>query len=237
MVALVVLVVLGGCGDAPTAPRATEPAVPATTAGTPSQIAVSPASATASSLGETVQFTASVLSATGAPVAAGQLVWTSSDSTVLVNEGNGRFRSRGNGSATISVSIVGNDRVPVQSAPVLVQQRAVELRLSSDSLALYAIGQMTTVRLRLLDALGSPVVNPSAIVWQSANAAIATVDAAGTVTAQGDGEVAVSVQAANLTKTLTTRVASTIVISGCVSSADTDRRSCADSQLAVRNPR
>jgi uncharacterized protein YjdB len=184
------------------------------------QIQLEPASAIAVSLGETIQFTARVLDQDGTALSQIPLTWSSSDTTVLVSEGNGRFRARANGIAFAAVELTNDQRLPKQTAEVVVRQLAARIVFSSDTLTLYAIGQIATIQARVLDALGNDLVGTAAPTWSSADPRVATVDQSGTVTATGDGEILITLQSGEMSKSFITRVAATVRVAGCVSSAD-----------------
>jgi uncharacterized protein YjdB len=222
--ALVATMVLVGCGDGPLAPGGDDDVT---------LLQLDQLSATATSLGEIVEFTARALDRNGIQISPVSLTWSSSDTTVLVSEGNGRFRARSDGGAVVTVRVTRNSRVPGRTAQVAVQQRAARLTLSADTLDLYAIGHMATLTATVSDALGNALASPPALVWRSGNPAVATVDATGTVTARGDGEVLVSLQVESLTAAVVTRVAATLRIAGCVSSADATGASCRNLLLMV----
>ncbi len=228
VVVLAATLTLVGCAD-----RLVSPLDPSGA----SQIQLDPSSATPTSLNEIVQFTARVLDRNGAEISAVPLAWTSSDPTVLVSEGNGRFRTRGNGNAIVTVGLAQDNRGPKQTAQVVVRQQPTEIRFSADSLVLSAIGQTVGLQARAFDALGSEYVDAIAKVWRSENPAIATVDNEGTVTAKGDGEVVISVQVGELTKAVVTRVSSTVRIGGCISSADVVGNRCRSVLISVRAER
>jgi hypothetical protein len=213
------------CADGPTGPGTPHPA----------QIQLEPASATAASLGEIIQFSARVFNQNGAVLSQIPLAWTSSDTTVLVSEGNGRFRARANGTALAMVGLTNDERVPKQTAEVVVRQQAARITSSSDTLTLYAIGQTASIQARVLDALGNDLVGTAAPTWRSANLGVATVDGSGAVTATGDGETVITLQSGQLSKSFITRVSAIVRVAGCVSSADVvGAEKCSSVLLTVR---
>jgi len=213
------------CADGPTGPGASSAA----------RIQLDPSTVTAVSLGETIQLTARVLDASGALLSQLPLTWTSSDTTILVSEGNGRFRAKANGNAVATVGLTNDDRLPKQTAQVVVHQEAAQIISTSDTLTLFAIGQTATIQAHVKDALGNDLVGSAAPTWRSADPGVATVDSAGNVTAKGDGEMLITLQAGQLSKSFFTRVSATVRVSGCVSSADVvGRQKCSAVPLTVR---
>ncbi len=197
------------------------------------QVALKTNSGTVTSLGEVIQFSVRVLDWNGRPVSASELTWASSDANVLVSEGFGRFRSRANGTAVVSVTDK-DQRFPETTAQVVVQQKASRIQLTPDTLALYAIGHAVALQARVFDSLGGEIVGAAGQVWSSANPAVATVDPTGMVTATGDGQNVVSLQVGSLTQSATTRVSATLLIGGCVSSDDAPGNACSTVPLTVR---
>ncbi len=86
--------VAASCGKSSTAP-------------TVSQVIVQPASASLTSLGETIQFTATALGVNGNEIAGRTATWSTSDSTVATVSGTGLVTAAGAGSATIKGTIAG----------------------------------------------------------------------------------------------------------------------------------
>ena len=83
-----------GCGeDEPTVPSDPEPAT----------IAISPAAAALTSIGETATFTATILDQNGRPLA-GTVTWSSSDASVFVVNPGGVVSAADNGSGTLTAS-------------------------------------------------------------------------------------------------------------------------------------
>ncbi|HTE43898.1 MAG TPA: Ig-like domain-containing protein [Gemmatimonadaceae bacterium] len=213
------------CADSVTGPGASSAA----------RIQLDPSTVTAVSLGETIQFNARVLDEGGALLSRIALTWTSSDTTILVSEGNGRFRAKTNGNASVTVGLTNDDHLPKQTAQIVVHQEAAQIISTSDTLKLFAIGQTITVQAHVKDALGNDLVGSAAPTWRSANAAVATVDSAGNVTAKSDGEMLITLQSGQLSKSFFTRVSAIVRVSGCVSSADAvGPEKCSGVPLTVR---
>jgi hypothetical protein len=153
---------------------------------------------------------------------------------VLVSEGNGRFRARANGTALVSAGVDGDASVPRTTARVEVRQQVARLELPADTVNLFAIGQTDTLRALTFDALGAAMVVAPVLTWRSPNTAIATVNSSGVITAAGDGEISLTVESGAITSSVVLRVAATIRITGCVSSAElVDGATCSDLQISV----
>ena len=156
----------------------------------PAAIAVSPATATLKSFGDTVQLTAIVRDEHGSVMSDVSVSWGSNDpsvASVSVSD-TGLVTAKGNGEATVTASVgslVGRARVTVRQIPaeVVVAPPVDTLVALADTVRLMAVA---------LDGNGHPVKDVSAFLWSSADTAVATVDTVGLVTAAGNGEVAVT---------------------------------------------
>jgi hypothetical protein len=207
-------------------------------------IQMEPASFTAHSVGEAIEFSARAISRDGEALQVA-LAWSSSDTSVLVHEGDGRFRTRANGVAVVNVRPAGNSALTWPTATVVVHQLAARLELASgitglsgDTLTLFATGQTATIHARAFDALGVELTGAAAPEWSAANEAVVSVGPSGTVTAKADGETVVTLTAGALARAFVVRVASTFAISGCLTSAEASvAESCAGTQVSVRSAR
>ena len=131
--------VAASCGKSSTAP-------------TVSQVIVQPASASLTSIGQTVQFTATALGVNGNEIAGRTATWSTSDSTVATVSGTGLVTAAGAGSATIKGTIAGVSdtgtvtvTLPVPAAPC-TDTAAISLAAGQDT-ALDAAGTSTCILL------------------------------------------------------------------------------------------
>ncbi len=167
-------VACGGGGDGPTAPP------------TVATITVSAAQNTLSSIGETAAMTAVAKSAKGAVISSAAITWSSSNDAVASVAG-GVVTANGNGSVTITASSGGVSG----SASMTVQQVVAQAQLTAIADTIRALGD--TVRLTAVakDARGNAIAGKTA-VWTSQTPNVATVDAAGIVTAIAEGAATIS---------------------------------------------
>lgn len=200
------------------------------------QIQLTTPSLIATSLGETLVFTARALDQNGRPVPTASLGWASSDSTVLATDGEGRFRSRGNGTAIVRVTLL-NDAHIRATANVDVRQTPARILLAADTVALFAIGHATSLAARVVDALGSDLTVPLSMVWTSTDPLVAVVDSAGRVTAKADGVAAISLRVGLLVESVVARVQAGVRISACVSSGGGAGDICHSHLISVRAAR
>jgi hypothetical protein len=163
----------------------------------PASIQVSPGESTLASVGATVRLTASVVDAGGTLLAPQPTVgWSSGDESVATVASDGTVTARGVGNATITAtagSVVG-------SATVAVAQGAgvASIQVTPAATTLAALG--ATVNLTAVARNGSgQVATPApAFTWVSSAPAVATVNAAGVVTAVGNGAATITASAAGV---------------------------------------
>ena len=135
---------LASCGDGaadPDPPRA-------------DSLAVEPASASLSSIGDTVVFRAAIVDQYGAALA-GSATWASGDPSVFAVSASGVVTAVGNGSAVLTASFQGL----VATAAVTVAQAAASLEVASGDgqSARQGTTLADSVAVRVADARGSPV--------------------------------------------------------------------------------
>jgi hypothetical protein len=149
-------------------------------------VAVTPANATASAFGGTVQLSATVRDRTGSPVTGVGFVWASSDTGVAVTTGAGLVTARRAGVATITATAQGGASA---SAAVTVFPAVT---VTPDGASLAGVGSSTTLQAVCGVSSGSC---GGTVTWASLNTAVATVDGAGMVTAVAAGQVTISATA------------------------------------------
>ena len=149
------------------------------------EVRVSPDSVTLFAVGDTVRLVAEALDANGEAVVDAEFAWSSDDAVATV-DGSGLVTAVGNGSAMVTAT----SGTASGSATVTVEQTAAEVRVSPDSVTLFAVGDTVRLVAEALDANGEAVVN-AGFAWSS-DGAVATVDASGLVTAVGNGSAMVT---------------------------------------------
>ena len=169
------------CGDG-----AVEPAPPPTPVAT--TVAVSPASATLSALGETARFTAEVRDQNGQVMAGAAIAWASSNASVASVAASGLATSAGNGTATITAtagSVSG-------TAAVTVAQVVTAVVLSPVADTLVAFGDTVRLVAQATDANGHGVAAVTEFVWSSSDTLVARVDDSGLVTGVDEGTATIT---------------------------------------------
>ncbi|MXW67915.1 MAG: hypothetical protein F4Z72_13060 [Gemmatimonadales bacterium] len=173
------------CGDGAIEPQ---PAPPR-----PAVVTVSPAVAEMAALGETVQFSASVSDQNGQALAGTSLSWSITETAVAEVSGSGLVTAVGNGTATITATA----GEASGTAAITVDQVVSALAVSPAVGTLW-VGDTLRLSAKATDANGH-AVEEAEFAWESGDAAIATVDSTGLVTAVGAGEVDVMAASSGVT--------------------------------------
>ncbi len=162
-----------------------------TTSGT---LAISPRGGTLTSIGSSLQLSATARGASGATISNPGLTWSSSNTNVATVDGSGRVIARGLGSAIISVAAAccSGDQVQVT---VTQQISSVSITPSSASVSAGGTLQLSAVA---RDANGNLIPNVM-FAWSSGNSAIARVDGSGVVTGVAAGTIGVTASAGGRT--------------------------------------
>jgi hypothetical protein len=184
------LLILAACTGGSTAPAAE-----------PSTITLSAANVSFSSLLATQDLIATVRDENGAPISGVDVTWTTDAALVATVSNAGRITAVGNGSAEITASVGAIEA----SATVSVQQVAFTLTLSPDTLRLAEAPDTATIGRSVRDAGGSEVAG-AVVTWATVDAAVATVNMAGRVTAAADGATTIVGQVAPGSAALTRSV-------------------------------
>ena len=155
-------------------------------------ITVDPPVVTLESLDATQQLSAIPMDSRGRPRVGRAITWTSSDDAVATVSATGLVRAVGDGSATITAASKG----VTGTMSVTVAQATASLAIAPDSAALTAIGQTQPFTVTALDAGNYTVGNP-AVTWSSSDSTVASVDAAGLVTAARTGTARITASTDN----------------------------------------
>ena len=176
------------CGDG-----ATEPPPSAPPPGPPPRattVAVTPAEAELTALGQTVRLSAQVRDQNGRAMAGAAVAWSSGDASVATVDGSGVATAAGNGTVTITAtsgSVSG-------SAALTVAQAVSAVAVSPAADTLLALGDTLRLTAEARDANGHAVAEVE-FGWASGDTSVARVDATGLVTGVGAGEVDVTATA------------------------------------------
>ena len=159
-------------------------------------IAISPSSGDLSSLGETLQLTATVLDQAGQAIAGALVNWASHDNSVATVSSSGLVTAVQNGSAAVTATSGGASG----TAAVTIAQRTARIDISPSADTLFALGDTVRLTSSPVDANGNNVPDVT-IAWSSGDEAVATVDAKGLVTATGNGRATITATAAGTSGT------------------------------------
>ncbi|WP_428276698.1 Ig-like domain-containing protein [Candidatus Palauibacter sp.] len=151
-------------------------------------VEVAPATAELTALGQTVQLSATVRDQNGGVMSGASVNWTSGDPAVATVDAAGLVTAVSPGMATIEAT----SGTVSGSGTVAVMQEAATLTVAPGRLRLTALGERAQLTAEAMDANGNAIADPM-LNWTSENDAVATVDAAGFVTAVANGETAVTV--------------------------------------------
>lgn len=203
LVGLSALVVVSCTSDSPTP---TEPPTPTATS-----IELSTGEVTFNSLGETTTLTATVRDQSGSVMSGQTVTWTSSDLDIASVAANGIVTAVRNGSATITAT----SGVASAAAQVTVDQVAVWVGLSTDTLTFVSLGDTARLSVSALDANDAPVEGP-VVTWTTSDSTVLMVDAGGLVTSRANGTASITatVDASSASRLVTvSQVATSIQLS------------------------
>lgn len=211
-------------------------------------VVLSTSKASLASLGDSATVTSRVLDRDGKVVSGVKLSWSVTPANgVLQRDGEGVYRAVGNGHAVIVAEIDPNATGvrpsgywaghTADTIVVDVRQRAARILLTSVDTAFVTLGASRTMRAQMTDARGNSLrdVLPT-LVWESANASIVTVDAAGLVRSTGEGDAAVRVRADDATATATFTVRPRVPHTSCMVYAQrrTSKQACVTLDFVMR---
>ena len=145
-------------------------------------IVIAPDEATLTSLGASVQLTATVLDGNGQPVTDATVTWESSDEAVATVSAQGLVTAVANGVARITATTGSAS----QGIAVTVMQSAGSIVIAPEEATLMSLGATVQLTATVLDQNGQSVED-AVVTWQSSDEAVATVSAQGLVTAVKNG--------------------------------------------------
>ena len=177
------------CGDGATEPPPPPPDPPRAT-----EVRVTPATASLTALGATVQLAARVLDQNGQPMTGAAVAWSSGNASVATVNASGLVTAAGNGSATITAT----SGAASESAAVTVAQMVGAVTITPAADTLVARGDTVRLTAEASDANGHAVASAE-FAWSSGDTAVATVDASGLVTSIGVGDAAITATSSGVT--------------------------------------
>ena len=203
------IILTAACGsDSPTTPQppTPQPPTPQPPPVTPvaTRIAITPASATLTSIGQTVQLTARVFDQNDNALTDATVAWTSGNTGVASVSSGGLVTAVSSGTTRITARS-GNVS---QGAEVKVMQTVGSIVIEPAEPALMAIGETVQLAATVLDINGQAIAGAS-VTWQSSDEAVATVNATGLVTAVNNGMASITARAGDTAQSVTVTVMQT----------------------------
>lgn len=181
--------------------------VPVAVRQAPSSIVSRPAHFELTALGATVTMDVNVFDGSGNQIPGAPLEFSSSNLEVATVDRSGVVTATGAGNTVIAVV-----SAPASlTVPVSVRQIPRRIRLNSEPLILTSLDQRMDVPAVLLDENGHRIRDAS-IEWTSADTAVVTVDAHGTVRTIGPGRTEIVARAGDATACLPVRVEQAITL-------------------------
>jgi len=148
-------------------------------------VGLRPAIDTATALGDTIHYAATVTDKNGSILVGARPTWTTGDSSIAVVLQDGSVIARGPGRTMVSV-VVGK---LVTHSTVVVRQTVASVevgRATSDSLLVLPEGTDLQLRARALDSRGHPI-NDLQTIWHIDDNSVASLDSAGLLTGKSAG--------------------------------------------------
>jgi len=155
-----------------------------------SWVGLRPAIDTASAIGDTIHYAATITDKNGSILVGARPVWTTGDSSIAVVLQDGSVVSRGPGRTMVSV-VVGK---LVTHSTIVVRQRVARVevsRASGDSLIQLSEGNDLQLRAKPMDARGYPI-DGLETAWHIDDNSVASLDSTGLVTGRSAGRTSIS---------------------------------------------
>ena len=152
-------------------------------------VGLRPSIDTASAIGDTVHFAATVTDKNGSILVGARPVWTTGDSSIATVLQDGSVIASGPGRTMVSV-VVGK---LVTHSTVIVRQRVASVqigRATGDSLLVLPEGAELQLRARAMDSRGYPISGLET-TWHVDDAGVANLDSTGLLTGRGAGRTVI----------------------------------------------
>ena len=159
----------------------------------PDEISVVPADILFSAIADTATLTATVTDEAGNVIADTEVVWTTSDTSVVTVDQAGLVMAAGPGVAVVTATL----EDLVASASVTVAQVADSIFVYPSELAFSSLGDTATLAATVLDA-NAHAIAAAPVAWSSSDTSVATVDSTGLVTTVAPGNTLVTANIGDL---------------------------------------
>ena len=158
------------------------------------EVQTSPAADTLRAFRDTVQLMAEAFDANANSIAGVEFTWSSDDESVATVDASGLVTAVGNGTATITATSGGASGGASGTAAVTVTQSSDSVVVSPAEALIAALGDTARLAAEAFDANGRAVAGAE-FSWSSSDTLVAGVDAAGLVTAVGNGTATITASA------------------------------------------
>jgi len=155
-------------------------------------LVVTPGFDTLTAIADTARVVALAFDSLNFPVPNPSVAWATSDAAVATVDQAGLVQAAQNGVVLVTASAGGQSAF----ATVVVRQEVATARIVQDDVALTGAGDTVRLNATGFDRNGF-VVDGAALTWRSRNVFVATVDAAGLVTAWADGRAGITATPVN----------------------------------------
>ena len=160
-------------------------------------VGVRPMADTASAIGDTVHYAATIADKNGSILIGAHPIWTTGDSSIAVARPDGSIIGRRQGQTTVSV-VVGS---LVAHARIVIRQRVATVDfpgLTTDS-AVIGEGLQLSLKARALDSRGHAILGSHAD-WQVEDSSLASIDTGGVLSGHVAGKTTLSARIDGVTK-------------------------------------
>ena len=166
-----------------------------------SWVGLSPATATATSIGDTIHLAATVTNKSGSVLVGSWLQWSSEDTTVATVSPSGMVVARAPGSTTVMLlvgTLIARSRITVKPEPF-------DVRFVPDSGITIAEGSSARARPHVVDARGYVIASATPVL-RILDTTIAAADSSGLILARAAGETTLEATANGITARTVVRV-------------------------------
>ncbi len=153
----------------------------------PARIALDSGSKTLTSVGATVQLSATVYDLNRNAVSRATVAWESDDPSVATVSASGLVTAVARGSTVITATLGGLSA----TASITVDLPAARIALDSDSETLTSVGATVQLSATVYD-VNNDAISGATVVWESGDTSVATVSASGLVTAVARGSASIT---------------------------------------------
>jgi len=151
----------------------------------PSSVTITPEGTSLGFIGQQLQLTAQVLDGDGKPAQGLSFVWSSANAGVVAVDKVGNVTAVAEGSTRIYARVVNL----MDSITVSVKRFATSIVVSQSNVLFTTLGATASVTSSVVDGGGQALSSP--VDWTSTDTALATVSAAGVITAVGQGSATI----------------------------------------------